>query len=45
MQEPYENFFHENFTKDQDTLIEQSLCKPYEKYFTKILHIFFKQTN
>ena len=27
MQESYENFFHENFAKDQDTLIEHSILQ------------------
>ena len=35
MQESYENFLHENFAKDRNTLIEQSNYKSYKNYFTQ----------
>ena len=33
MQESYKNFLHENFAKDRDTLIEQSILQIIQKYF------------
>ena len=33
MQESYENYFHENFAKDRDTLIEQSILQITKKLF------------
>ena len=36
MQESYENFFHENFAKDRDTLIEQTILQIIQKIYTKI---------
>ena len=30
-----QNFLHENFEEDRDTLIEQSICKSYENILQK----------
>ena len=44
LHELYENFLHENFAQDQDTLIEQSICKKlcmYEcRYVCTYLYIY-----
>ena len=48
MHKSYDNFLHENFGEDRNTLIEQLILQIIRKFFyMKILHygMFFKQTK